>query len=220
MKPSGSAACPPEVLEWIAWYPDQGLTERQRNAVESHAAACASCRDEIALVLGDAEPPEDVPDARAVLARVLARIEASEPADAGVAPAGPSPRSAEPARAAGAAGRPALAAAAAVVLALAAGVAAGILLADARAPVLETAGGAAVAVAPGAPELDVVFRAEASVEAVNEALRAVDGHIASGPSVLGRYRVVLPAGSDVDAAARRLHSGDAAVAVFAEPVAR
>ena len=47
-------ACPPDVLEWIPWYPDQGLNDRQRGTVEAHAAGCADCREEISLVLGKA----------------------------------------------------------------------------------------------------------------------------------------------------------------------
>lgn len=214
-------ACPPEVLEWIAWYPDQGLSDEQRGRVEAHAAGCSACREEIACVLGRAEPQTEAPDPTRVLARLLSRIDgkgadgaAPTPAheNAGVAPA---PRLSRR--------RPALALAAAVTLALAVttGVLAGRWLDERGTTVLETAGGRASAgTAPTGPELDVVFSSDATASRISEALRTIGAEIVGGPTALNRYRVALPRGADAAVAARMLRSEGADVALFAEPVAR
>ena len=76
--------CPADVLGWIPWYADGGLTERERGAVEAHAAECADCRAELDIVAGrawsvdgielpDAECPKPAPriDLPAGLAPVI-----------------------------------------------------------------------------------------------------------------------------------------------------
>jgi hypothetical protein len=68
--------------------------------------------------------------------------------------------------------------------------------------------------------LDVVFRPDATVEDLRNALRAVGGQIISGPSEGGVYRVGLAASSDQAAAARVLRGEERGVATFAEPAMR
>jgi len=219
-----TAGCPPEVLEWIPWYPDEGLSEAQRGAVEAHAAECDRCREEIALVRGEAgagAEHADAPDLDALYARVLARM--GEESAAGGAPL-PAPEA--DARESGAGRRPAaarprrrlrreLAAAAAAGLLLGAGLVAGgaALWAPGAGPIYTTAS-QPPAPASG-PALDVVLRDDASVLSVTDALRGLGGQIVSGPSALGVLRVELPAGADAGAAARLLRAGPARLA---EPV--
>ena len=72
-------ACPAEVLDWIAWYPEGDLPEGVRGAVASHAAECSECRQEIAALEGDAvADPEALPDADVLFARVMDRVRANE----------------------------------------------------------------------------------------------------------------------------------------------
>nr|MDJ0869635.1 zf-HC2 domain-containing protein [Myxococcota bacterium] len=75
MRNRSNSTCPDEILEWIPWYPDQGLTPSQRGAVEAHAAGCTACREEISVLQGSAAPTIELPDAERVFAQVLARIE-------------------------------------------------------------------------------------------------------------------------------------------------
>lgn len=213
------SSCPSDVLGWIPWYPD-GLEEAQRGAVESHAAECRDCRDEIASLQGRAEPTGPAPDPERIYAQVLARMEASPsdvepPAESGSAtrttlPARPLPsgwRRIEPRRA--------MALAAGLLLALAIGAAGSQWLTGRtnEAPVYETA-----SVSAGEPSnavvLDVVFLEDASFSHISEALRAVDAQITSGPSQGRVYRLTLPAEADADAVALQL-MGDHGVAMFA-----
>jgi hypothetical protein len=215
------------VLEWIAWYPDGGLADAQRGAVEAHAAACAACREELAMLRGQTPPLAQAPDAAQLLGRIWSRIEASAgeaPREAAQRAAGePSSASQRPSdRAQRAAGERSsraprvLAAAAALALAATAGVVAGTRLGRDE-PLLETAAGAGGAPAAAAPALDVVFADGAPAARITELLHALGGEIAAGPTPLGRYRVRLPAGSDATAAARRLRSEGAGVVLLAEP---
>jgi hypothetical protein len=217
--------CPADVLEWIAWYPDQGLTDRQRGAVEAHAAGCVPCREEISMILGRAEPETAPPDPESMLARLRQRIDATESESV------PRPAVAHP-EAVGRPGRglemrPALAAAAAAALALI-GLVAGLTLGGAREPSLQTATGSATGSATGGvaasgtggPALDVVFADDASASHIARALRTIHGEIVGGPTPLGRYRVALPSGGDAESAARQLRSGETNLVVFAEPTLR
>jgi hypothetical protein len=199
--------CPPDVLQWIAWYPDQGLNERQRGAVEAHAAACADCRDEIALVSGTSTPDAHAPDAASVLARLVERIEGSGDV---MAPASAPRERRAPAR------RWALAAGVAVLLAASAGLVVSALRGESE-PVFRTAASRTTPLGD-APTLDVVFARDIPAARLTEALRAIHGEIVAGPTPLQRYRVRLPLGSDPSSAARRLR-GENGVALFAEPVA-
>jgi anti-sigma factor RsiW len=204
---SAPAACPADVLDLLPWYPEGALGDAERGRVESHAAQCAACRHELALIDGSAEPgSEGLPDRELLWARTLARISAGE--SSGAAPAVRLPRA-----------RTQVvpwAAAAAVLLALAAGVWAGTRLGAGGDPDSYTpAGVTPQPVGPGA-ELDVVFRPDASIDAIGSALRELDAAIVAGPSeVSGIYRVRLAAGSDAAEAARGLRAG---VASFAEPL--
>jgi hypothetical protein len=82
-----SDTCPAEILEWIAWYPDGGLDDAQRGAVEAHAASCAACREEIAVLAGRLEPPVAPADPERLFARVLALVEADRLGAGASAPA-------------------------------------------------------------------------------------------------------------------------------------
>lgn len=214
-------ACPADVLEWIAWYPDQ-LTERQRNAVEAHAAACTGCRDEISVVLGKAEPRLEVPDSHEVFQRILARIESSEAEpDPARETLDPQPGALVPppvVRPVGPARRQPLAIAAAALLIATAGVIVGLALGDPGEPVFRTAADAPGAIAAEGPTLDVVFAGDAPASRISQALREIGGQVVAGPTALGRYRVTLAPGSDAAAAARQLRTENTDVALFAEPV--
>lgn len=205
-------ACPADVMAWIPRYPDDGLSDAQRGAVEAHAATCDTCRREIALVVGEADPGP-LPPAGPLLERVLARIEA-EPREAGIPapPRLPAPRRRAP--------RWRRAAIAAGLVAVGAGLgSAAVWLAGvSREPVYTTA--AAPVEAADLPLLDVVFRDDADVGRIRAALAAVEGKIVAGPTELGRFRVALAPGVDATAAARRLAAESSGVAVFAEPVPR
>jgi anti-sigma factor RsiW len=203
-------------MAWIPQYPDEGLSDEQRGAVEAHAATCDACRREIALVVGEADPGS-LPEPGPLLERVLARIEA-EPRGAGsAAPPRATPSVRAPRRAAPRWRRVAIAAGL-VAVGVGLGSAAGWLAAESREPVYTTA--TTPGEAADLPLLDVVFRDDADVGRIRAALAAVQGEIVAGPTELGRFRVQLAPGVDATAAARRLAAESSGVAVFAEPVPR
>lgn len=217
--------CPPEILDWLPWYADDGLPESQRGSVEAHAAQCEACRTELAMLAGDTMPVTDAPDADQVFSKVLARIEAA--GESGSVPAAghlvPAPARRAPLRPSS---RPLrsrvtsrIAAAAALVLVGAIGWLSHDWVMRDAADVYRTASGPA-ATLPGADgvQLDVVFRAGISIERINTDLRALGAVMVSGPSEAGRYRVSLPAGSNPAAAAAMLRTEGTGVATFAEPV--
>jgi hypothetical protein len=218
--------CPPEVLDWIAWYPDQGLSESERGAVEAHAAGCSACRREIDVVAGRFELPPEV-DAERIFARVLARIESENlgaPRAAAAREAVGSPsedeaaahRRVRPARWTMGAARWAAGVAFALLF-----TGLGWVAATSRAPgdrAYHTAAEPPAASAPASAALDLVFRSDASADRINTELRGLGAAIVSGPSQLGRYRIALPAGSDTSAAAALLRAEGTGVASFAEPV--
>ena len=217
--------CPDRILDWIAWYPDEGLSEAQRGAVEAHAAVCEACRREIEVVAGRSEPPDSGHDPERLFARVLARIEAEslaaealEEERVAVAPSlrAPSLRrsglSRLPAGSVWAAG---------IALALlfaGLGWIARTLQVAGAAPLYHTASEPATSAPPHGAELDVVFRSDAGAERINMELRGLGARIIAGPTQLGRYRIELPAGADAEAAATLLRSEGTGVASFAEPV--
>lgn len=219
--------CPHEILEWIAWYPDGGLSDAQRGAVEAHAALCVACRDEIAVLTGRTEAPVAPPDPERLFARVLALVEA----DGLAAPAGaellgaPERGAAAPTRrvparpsrrATGTAHGVRLAASLALVLLLGGlGGWLGRSWVDAR-PVYVPA--SAPAAASEKVLLDVVFRDDASAERIQTALRGLGAEVVAGPSPLGRYRIALAPGTDASAAAAGLRAEGTGVASFAEPL--
>jgi hypothetical protein len=228
MNESGNAmTCPPEILEWLAWYADDALPDAQRGAVEAHAAECAECRAELAMLAGAGAPLLDAPHADQVFEKVLARIEAAGVGGGAVEVGGH--RTASQARHAPLRaplrasrerriGRIAAAAALLVAVASAGWLARDLAGVDA---IYRTASGPAATAPAGATssaQLDVVFRADASVDRINTNLRALGAVVVSGPSQAGRYRLALPAGSDAAAAAAMLRAEDTGVASFAEPV--
>jgi hypothetical protein len=215
--------CPEAILDWLPWYADDALPESQRGAVEAHAAECAECRAELAMLASGAVPAVDAPEPEQVFAKVLARIEA-----AGVAPAAQvgghrtaSPARVAPRRPSAAAARRVwigrLAAAAGLVAVAAIGWLANDFLADGDA-VYRPASQPAAAQQAGDAQLDVVFRPDASIERINTHLRALGAVVVSGPSQAGRYRIALPAGSDTAAAAAMMRADDTGVASFVELV--
>ncbi len=217
MNPHADPACPTEVLDWIAWYPEGRLPESIRGAIESHAAECAPCRDEIGLLSdGGVAPPVAAPDPARVYERVRQRIagEAAAPRAAGPAPLRPRawPR---PLRR-----RAPLAAGLAFAL-LAAGAlgfqASRLLGADATDFQTVTA---ATPVAPSeVVQLDVVLRPEVTFGRIEDVLVEVGASLASGPTRGGVLRLNLPPGSDARAVAEKLREGRAGIALFAEPIA-
>jgi len=227
--------CPERILDWIAWYPDQGLSEAQRGAVEAHAAVCEACRREIEVMTGRSEPPDSSHDPERLFARVLARIEseslsAETPGEARAAEApslavrrAPSLRGRGLSRLSGGSRRlPAGSVwAAGIALALlfaGLGWIARTLQVAGAAPLYHTASEPAVSTPSQGSELDVVFRSDAGAERINLELRGLGARIVAGPSQLGRYRIELPQGADAEAAARLLRSEGTGVASFAEPV--
>ncbi|MBK7950874.1 MAG: zf-HC2 domain-containing protein [Deltaproteobacteria bacterium] len=72
--------CPEDVLGWIPWYADGGLTAREKGAVEAHAALCGDCRAEIDIVSGAPWAVEgiELPDADRLFDEITARIEAGD----------------------------------------------------------------------------------------------------------------------------------------------
>jgi hypothetical protein len=214
-------SCPTHVLSWIAWYPDGGLTDAQRGAVEAHAARCAACREEIDVLAGRIETSVNVPDPERMFARVLALVE-SDGLHGEPAPVRPRPIAAPAARArAFGVRRRALGLAAAVALAVVAGglgwLANGWLGAETR---YRVASAPPTVPPPGGVELDVVFRSDAEAGRIHTALRGLGAVVVSGPSQLGRYRIQLPPGSEPSAAAALLRAEGAGVASYAEPVRR
>ncbi len=69
--------CPENVLGWIPWYADGGLTAREKGAVEAHAAECGDCRAELDIVAGASWSFDDIelPDADRMFGEITARIE-------------------------------------------------------------------------------------------------------------------------------------------------
>ena len=173
-----------------------GLDEARQGAVEAHAADCAACRDEIAMVLapnpGAVAPAVAAPDAGRLYADVRARIRAAEE----LAPTRRAP-TATPRRSwRGQSVRSALAAGlATLALGGALGVALGATLFGRAEPVYRTASEAPAPTAAG-PALEIVFRDDATAADIHQALRATGATMSSGPTPLGVYRVSLSAGAD------------------------
>jgi hypothetical protein len=208
------AGCPTDVLEWIPWYGDDGLSEAQRGAIEAHAADCARCRDELALVTGEsAVDAEALPAADGVYERVLARI-ADDSADRDAVERSNTPPATPPAR------RRWIRARWHEVAAVA-GVAAGIGLAFGwfsgrgfAEPVYVTA--AAPPAARGGT-LSVIFRDDVTARQIEDALRALGADVVAGPDGSDVMRLRLPRASDPVAAARMLRAEGTGIAAFAEP---
>jgi hypothetical protein len=215
-----ATGCPPDILELIPWYPDEGLSDAERGAVEAHAACCPECRREIHGAFGETDLPADAPAAERVLAMVFERIaERSRPESLSVSHPPPTlgiAPSARPPR------RPSwrmpLVAAAALTLAV-------LVLAPAARHLF--AGSSAVYHTASAPpdtaratgdELDIVLRSDVTAAQLNTALRALGAELVAGPTEIGRYRLRLPAGGDASAAATALRAPETGVASFAEPV--
>lgn len=214
----GTGSCPPEVLDWIAWYPEGELPDGVRGTIDAHAAQCSDCREEIARMQAtEAIALEDAPDAARVFARVQERIQASEGEPLVTAPGSRAPLH-RPRPMWVATRRAAMAAT--VALALGAGlVGAGVsTLWQADGATYESVSEAEAATLGEVVELDVVFRPDVAFGRVHEVLNEVGATIASGPTRLGVMRLHLPSGSDGKAIAEKLRGGGEGVALFAETV--
>ncbi|HYB12956.1 MAG TPA: zf-HC2 domain-containing protein [Myxococcota bacterium] len=221
---SPATGCPPDILELIPWYPDEGLSDAERGAVEAHAACCVECRRELHSAFGESELPADAPAAERVLARVFERIAERSHALSPRAAESPPPTLAPPARLRAPRRAPvwypaaAAAAAAAIVLGLL------FLAPGARrfwsgsSTLYHTATAPPVAPRSAGPELEIVLRSEATASQLTTAFRALDAELVAGPTELGRYRVRLPAGAEASAAATALRAPETGVASFAEPL--
>jgi hypothetical protein len=216
--------CPLDILELLPWYPDDGLSDAERGAVEAHAAGCAECRREIHGAFGEIDLPEDAPAAERVLAMVFERIaERSRPdsfarSESPRHAVPPTARARAPRRVAWRAAFAGAAVAAAAILGLlfvAPGATPPLLGAS---PTYHTAAAPPPAPLAVGPELEIVLRDEATASQLHAALRALDAEFVAGPTELGRYRVRLPAGADASAAATALRAPETGVASFAEPV--
>jgi hypothetical protein len=224
--------CPPEVLDLLAWYPDEGLSGEERGVVEAHAATCPECRREILDGLRGTHPSDGAPPAERVLARVFERIAAGDTArdtvpGSAATPLRVAPRRAPPVRVPPPARRravPAWAAAAAVALVVGSlATLAAVRLTRAPAPVYETASAPPLPALPapaGSAEarLDVVLRDDVSAAQVQAALRGLGAEIVGGPTALGRYEIRLPSGADAGNAASALRAEGTGIATFAEPL--
>lgn len=209
--------CPDEILAAIPWYPSE-LDDSTRGEVESHAAQCTACRDEIAFVHEGTMIEVDLENRDRVYAKLLERIEKHEGATPRVTPL----RTAEPRDRELRMSWPLALAASLALVVLSGGL--GAMSSDwfqaAPEPVYETVSEPAAVVPVDQPALEVVFRADANAEAIHAALRAVGGQIVSGPTQLGVYRVQLAADADLAAAAQTLRGEELGVATFAEPSLR
>ncbi len=205
--------CPEDVLGLIPWYPDGPLSDVERGAVETHAAACAECRDEIHALLGGLGRPVDVdvPPAARVLARVLDRIDAEEAA--GVK------RRRAPAAFRRSAGSRRWALAASVALAACTGAVAAITLPRFLGESAYTTAAAPQVARNSGPLVEMIPREDVSAGELRTALRRIEGELVGGPEgTLGRYRVRLPAGADAAAAAALLRAKEGGIATYAEPL--
>lgn len=181
------------VWDLLPWYANGTLVDSERRAVESHLAACLTCRTELEACrgLGEAlsQAPETAPAPHpAQLARVLARIDAEEAAGR----RSPWSRLRELLTATPAAARWALAVQLALVLVLA-----GALLRRPE-PAFRTLSDAAPesAAAPGMARVRVVFAPGTAEQEIRDLLLSVRGQITAGPSPLGVYTVEVPSGPD------------------------
>lgn len=203
-----SAACPQIVLDWIAWYPDGDLPADVRSEIEVHAAECSVCRQEIADLSGEAPiDPGAAAGAERVFAHAVRKIEAHPR------------RVAPPPNRRIWIVRPRFAIAAGLAVALISGTAGIVATQQLRgAPSYETATSLVNGARSAAgPQLDVVFRSDASFAEISSALHALDANVESGPTASGIVHLQLAQGADASAAARRLESGDLHVADFAQP---
>jgi len=84
--------CPENVLGWIPWYADGGLSAQQKGQVEAHAAECSDCRAELDIVAGAPfEIDMVLPDPDRLFREITERIDAGErDASSAVLPVEPS----------------------------------------------------------------------------------------------------------------------------------
>ena len=166
-----------EAEELLPWYATGQLDANDRARVERHLYACASCREQLKVErrLID-EFQAMTPEVESGWARLKARIEPPRPTSQVQAP---KPGFFADLKALIA--RPAVAAlAAAQMAALAFG---GWLVALSQ-PAYHALGSAPV---PARANVIVIFRSEASVEAVREALKGAGASIVSGPTATDAY---------------------------------
>jgi len=215
-----ATSCPADVMQWIPWYPGPGLSEEQKAAVEVHVACCSRCRDELALVTGEAGIETDRAEgAEAVYERVMLLIGDGGPASQLLAESHPPPRPVRGTIVAEHRGRGYATWQQAVLMAGLAGLA-GLLVGLSFGgfqgePVYRTAAALGGRSAHGST-LEVVFREEATAKQIQHALRALGARVVSGPNESGVMRVALPPESDADEVAMLL-AEEAGIALFAQP---
>lgn len=208
------------IWELLPWYVNDTLSERERERVEAHLADCPRCQEEERVCRRTAEAVRNAgevsPSPHPVqLQRMLARIEAfeenayEERARGGWGRLGAifSASEARPGRL-----RMALVAQAAMILLLV-----GALAWQQAHQIYDTKSDHAVPVP--VPSLHVLFTPQASAQEVRELLHSVQGRITDGPSPMGVYTVVVPAGQEpLKIVLARLRS-ERKVVALAEPVA-
>ena len=201
---NANITCPEEILASIPWYPD-GLTAEECGAVEAHAADCRACRAELAFVRGDEEPAIELPDAERVYARVLDRI------------TGDGSQLESAARRMGRAARQVSMAAGLLVAVISGTLTTGAIWIVREAPTYGTAAADASEMIAAGPNLEVVFRPEATLGQIQDALQRAGASVISGPTQFGVYRLRLAPGSDVSAAIGVLREDGRGVATTVEP---
>lgn len=184
-----------EAEELLPWYATGQLDENDRNRVEEHLSSCADCRDQLTFErrivqeLRTADPETD-----AGWARLRGRIEAAQRAQQAAAqPTGNVRRLFR---------QPAVAMLAAAQVGFLV-LSAGILLSLSR-PVYHALGSP-----PPAPTANaiVIFRADATVGDIRDALRASGAAIVGGPTSADAYLIRVPANRRQQAL-RRLQSDE------------
>ncbi len=166
--------------ELLPWYATGQLDEPERIRVEEHLSSCSGCREQLTIERRLIhEFRSQAPEVDAGWARLRDRI-AAQPR-----PARHQPRSAPALR--DLVRRPAVAALAAAQLAFVV-VAGGVLLSLSR-PSYHTLGSASV-VQSG--NVLVIFRADATVEDVRDALHASGASIVGGPTAADAYLLRVP----------------------------
>jgi hypothetical protein len=201
---NANTACPEEILASIPWYPE-GLTAEECGAVEAHAADCRECRAELAFMRGDEEPAIELPDAERVYARVLDRI------------SGDGSQAESTARRVGRAARQVSVAAGLLVAVISGTLTTGAIWVVREVPTYGTAAADASAIIAAGPNLEVVFRPDATMSEIREALSQAGASVIAGPTPFGVYRLRLAPGRDVSAAIGALREEGRGVATFAEP---
>jgi hypothetical protein len=196
------------VWDLLPWYANATLADGERRVVETHIAACAQCREELAACRGLGDVVRQVPEIApaphpARLARIMAQIDAEErtAGQHGWRSLWRSPLASlqDLLHATPRAVRWALVAQLVLVLSLAAGLARPRIPAPVgpAAPQEYTVlSDAAPARLPHTTPLRLVFAPGTTEQEIRDLLLGIRGQITAGPSPLGVYTVEVPATPD------------------------